>query len=87
MMIENFCGFGPKTYAYTTWKQDYKDHTVVKAKGLSCLRRRDLQEILKLSKTESQRLLEKWIDLGKIKRQGFGRATVYQIRNMKKVSA
>ena len=34
-MIENFCGFGPKTYAYTTWKQDYKDHTVVKAKGLS----------------------------------------------------
>jgi hypothetical protein len=33
--LKTFVGFGPKTYAYKTWKQEYKDHTVVKAKGLS----------------------------------------------------
>jgi hypothetical protein len=33
--LKTFVGFGPKTYAFTTWKQDYKLHTVVKAKGLS----------------------------------------------------
>ena len=33
--IKTFVGLGPKTYAFTTWKQDYKVHTVVKAKGLT----------------------------------------------------
>jgi hypothetical protein len=33
--LKTFVGFGPKTYAFKTWKQDYKDHTVVKAKGIS----------------------------------------------------
>jgi hypothetical protein len=33
--IKTFVGFGPKTYAFKAWRQDYKVHTVVKAKGLS----------------------------------------------------
>ena len=53
---------------------------LVKASGITSLRRRDVQEILKLSKTESQRLLSKWLSLGNIKRQGFGKATIYRIQ-------
>lgn len=63
----------------------------IKASGLLKIRRRDIQDILKISKTESQRLLEKWMQLGKIKRSGFGKTTVYELKNeslvTKRVSA
>ena len=33
--LKTFVCYGPKTYAFTAWKQEYKIHTVVKAKGVS----------------------------------------------------